>query len=184
MHAGCRGRDALAAAFAEYVNGAGFVDADGKALTLEESTEGIYQAGTYYDYMKSVIEESLNNFLGDTTFPYDASSSTTGGFGGGVGGRGDFGDGTPPDGNGPNGDFDNQGDFAGGPDGNTDDTNNTSDQEMSFEDMDDIQRTDTSDSGLSLSGTYKTVWGQGHTQAERTGSSTENFIAWVQECTA
>ncbi|MBQ9068885.1 MAG: hypothetical protein IJ131_07475 [Eggerthellaceae bacterium] len=26
--------------------------------------------------------------------------------------------------------------------------------------------------------------GQGHTQAERTGTSTENFIAWVQECAA
>jgi len=29
---------------------------------------------------------------------------------------------------------------------------------------------------------FETVWGQGHTQAERTGSSTENFIAWVNEC--
>jgi hypothetical protein len=26
-----------------------------------------------------------------------------------------------------------------------------------------------------------TVWGQGHTMAERTGSSTDNFIAWVTE---
>lgn len=30
---------------------------------------------------------------------------------------------------------------------------------------------------------FETVWGQGHTQAERTGTSTENFIAWVEECT-
>ena len=29
---------------------------------------------------------------------------------------------------------------------------------------------------------FETVWGQGHTQAERTGSSTENFIAWVHAC--
>ena len=29
---------------------------------------------------------------------------------------------------------------------------------------------------------FETVWGQGHTEAERTGSSTANFIAWVQEC--
>ena len=29
---------------------------------------------------------------------------------------------------------------------------------------------------------FATVWGQGHTLAERTGSSTQNFIAWVQEC--
>ena len=29
---------------------------------------------------------------------------------------------------------------------------------------------------------FETVWGQGHTEAERTGNSTENFIAWVNEC--
>ena len=29
---------------------------------------------------------------------------------------------------------------------------------------------------------FTTVWGQGHTQAERTGSSTTNFINWVNEC--
>ena len=29
---------------------------------------------------------------------------------------------------------------------------------------------------------FETVWGAGHTQAERTGSSTDNFIAWVNEC--
>ena len=27
-------------------------------------------AGSYYDYLKSTIEESLNNFLSDTTFPW------------------------------------------------------------------------------------------------------------------
>ena len=31
---------------------------------------------------------------------------------------------------------------------------------------------------------FETVWGQGHTMAERTGSSTENFIAWVNDCCA
>lgn len=29
---------------------------------------------------------------------------------------------------------------------------------------------------------FQTVWGQGHTMAERTGSSETNFIAWVAEC--
>ena len=29
---------------------------------------------------------------------------------------------------------------------------------------------------------FETIWGQGHTQAERTGSSSENFIEWVNEC--
>jgi hypothetical protein len=29
---------------------------------------------------------------------------------------------------------------------------------------------------------FETVWGQGHTMAERTGNSTDNFIQWVNEC--
>lgn len=29
---------------------------------------------------------------------------------------------------------------------------------------------------------FETVWGQAHVEAERTGNSTENFIAWVEEC--
>jgi hypothetical protein len=31
---------------------------------------------------------------------------------------------------------------------------------------------------------FATVRGMGHTMAERTGSSEENFIAWVRECLA
>lgn len=30
---------------------------------------------------------------------------------------------------------------------------------------------------------FETVWGQGHTQAERTGNASDNFIPWVEECT-
>ena len=29
---------------------------------------------------------------------------------------------------------------------------------------------------------FATIWGAGHTEAERTGNSTDNFIAWVNEC--
>ena len=29
---------------------------------------------------------------------------------------------------------------------------------------------------------FETVWGQGHTQAERTGNSSDNFIKWVNDC--
>lgn len=29
---------------------------------------------------------------------------------------------------------------------------------------------------------FATVWGQAHTTAERTGSSTANFISWVRDC--
>ena len=29
---------------------------------------------------------------------------------------------------------------------------------------------------------FEMVWGKGHTTAERTGNSTENFIEWVNTC--
>lgn len=60
--------DGLANAYAEYVNNAGFKDESGKKLTLTESEDGIYQAGSYYEHVKSVIEESLNHYLSDTNF--------------------------------------------------------------------------------------------------------------------
>ncbi len=66
--------DALAAAYADYVNAMGFTDAEGNPLTLEASESGIYQAGTYYEYVKNVIEESLEHYLSDTVFPTTASS--------------------------------------------------------------------------------------------------------------
>lgn len=31
---------------------------------------------------------------------------------------------------------------------------------------------------------FATVWGQGHTMAERTGDGTSNVIAWVKEAVA
>jgi hypothetical protein len=72
--------DDLATAYAQYINQLGLTDEKGNALTLTESKDGIYAAGTYYDYLKSVVETSLNNFLKDTTFPY---TKTAGGFPGG-----------------------------------------------------------------------------------------------------
>ncbi len=60
----------MAEAFATYINELGLKDASGNALTLTESEDGVYQSGTYYEYLKGVVETSLNNFLEDTTFPY------------------------------------------------------------------------------------------------------------------
>ena len=145
--------DQLAEAFAAYINSAGIKDPEGTVLTLSESDDGIYQAGSYYDYMKTVIEESLNHFLSDTEFPYDASSASgggRGGFGGGMpggfGGQNPFGgeqrpergEGTP--------------DFGAEqkPDGEM------MSGEVSFEELDDITRNETA-SGVSLSGTYETA---------------------------
>lgn len=134
--------DSLAEAYATYVNAAGIKDPDGNVLMLSASSEGIYQSGSYYDYMKTVIENSLNHFLEDTTFPYDASSGHSQGGGMPDGGQGpddrgsSFGDGEGPgDGQMPKGD-----DASG----------------QSFEDMDDITRNETS-GGISISGTYETA---------------------------
>lgn len=138
--------DGLASAFARYINDLKLTDSAGSVLGLEESAEGIYQAGSYYDYIKSVIETSLEHFLADTTFPYDASSASSGGHGGmgGMGGMGGgFGGGNPPESGfgGLNGD-------GGKPDGMDGATDYTA--------IDDINRNDTG-SGLSLTGTYDTA---------------------------
>ncbi len=140
--------DALARAWADYINTAGIKDENGNVLTLEASADGIYQAGSYYDYIKGVIEQSLNNFLSDTTFPYDASSSSSGGGRGGMDGHGgerpsvERPDGMPngerPDGM-PGGE--KPSDMNGG---------------QSIEDIDNITRNSTT-SGISLSGTYETA---------------------------
>lgn len=66
--------DALAAAYADYVNAMGFTDAEGNVLTLEPSEQGVYQAGSYYDYVKRVIEQSLENYLADNGLTEDGSA--------------------------------------------------------------------------------------------------------------
>lgn len=145
--------DALAASFADYINQAGIKDEAGNVLTLEESADGIYQAGSYYDYILGVIEASLNHFLSDTEFPYDSSAS--GGKNGGMGGFG--GPGKP----GELGSF-------GMPDGKEDDSRKMGGKDGfggptgkddiggPYEDLDDITRIEAS-GGIAISGTYETV---------------------------
>ena len=158
--------DGMALAFAEYINALGLMDEAGNALTLEESAEGIYQAGSYYDTIKSAVETSLNNFLLDTEFPYTVSSGKggSGGMGsgrGGLGGQmpdlGTLGDGDRPiidlDGELPEGMEGMKGDFGGrGGFGDMGDGEGTD-----YEAMDGIARGETTSSGVSLSGTYDTV---------------------------
>ncbi|HEU5425372.1 MAG TPA: hypothetical protein VFU74_00775 [Actinocrinis sp.] len=60
----------LANAWARYLNRLNLRDEHGRRLELTKSSSGIYQAGSYYDYVISVITTSLNEFLGYTTFPY------------------------------------------------------------------------------------------------------------------
>ena len=138
--------DALAEAYAGYVNAAEIPGEDGSALTLEQSSEGVWQAGTYYDRVKAAIEESLNNFLADTSFPYDGSSSS--GMGGGPFGGG------APSGDAPSGA--SSGEASGGdapsgaPDGGAPEGSDSSGSE------DGISRTSAS-GGVSTDGTYETA---------------------------
>ena len=127
--------DSMASAFASYINDLGITDENGNRLTLEESQEGIYQSGTYYAYIKNVIETSLNNFLAETTFPYNADTaagSGNGGPGGGMAG-------------------------AKGPGGMTGESGPTGGA-VAIENIDNIARTgDTNESAITISGTYDTA---------------------------
>lgn len=137
--------DSLTAYYADYINALGLTDEDGNVLTLEESEDGRYQAGTYYEYIKDVIETSLNNFLEDTEFPYDAdASSQGGGMGGPGGGMGNFDPENAPEGM----------EGFGGPDKDTESTDVS--EETDYTAIDDISRTETT-SGITISGTYETV---------------------------
>lgn len=135
----------LATQFAEYINKLQLKDSEGNVLTLQSSTEGVYQSGTYYEYIKEVIETSLEHFLADTTFPYDASSASK--QGGPSGGRG-----TPPNAKAPSGGAPGNTSSSG----KTSSTDNASSETTSIEQIDNVNRQQTS-SGLSLTGTYNSV---------------------------
>ncbi|MBQ3799853.1 MAG: hypothetical protein II837_06095 [Treponema sp.] len=84
----------LGAAFASYINELGLTDENGSVLSLTQSADGLYHAGSYYDYLKATIEDSLNKFLTDTSFPYDPNAKSSRG-GMPMGGIPDFGEGRP-----------------------------------------------------------------------------------------
>jgi len=165
--------DAMALAFAKTINGLGLTDENGTALVLAESRDGIYQSGSYYDYVKGVIETSLEHFLSDTEFPYTASSSRGFGGRGGTGGMrgGNFAGpegGFPGPGNGERPDFATGG--MPGPGGEA------PQQETAYEEMDGITRTDSTSSALSLSGTYETK--QAYIDALNANGE---WVAWDEE---
>ena len=130
----------MAEAFAQYINDLGLKDSSGNALTLTESEEGIYQSGTYYEYLKGVVETSLNNFLEDTTFPYTVETKK-----GPRGGGRDQG-GQKPD------EPHEQGDKAPNGDAAPDAGNGAPD----FYAMDGVDR-NLATGGVTLSGTYETA---------------------------
>lgn len=131
--------DSLAAAYALYVNNAGIQDSSGKTLTLTKSAEGIYQAGSYYDYLLREINRSLNNFLADTQFPYNPSSAA--GHGGMRRGTNML----------PLGEMPNANTVAG-----QRPSENNAASDIPFEARDNIQRK-TGTGSITLSGTYNTA---------------------------
>ena len=68
----------LAKEYANYINQLGLKH-EGQALTLTESSQGIYTQGSYATYLEGVVNQSLNNFLADTSFPYTSDGAGLGG---------------------------------------------------------------------------------------------------------
>ena len=68
----------LAKEYANYINQLGLKH-EGQALTLTESSDGIYTQGSYATYLEGVVNQSLNNFLADTSFPYTSDGAGPGG---------------------------------------------------------------------------------------------------------
>ena len=68
----------LAKEYANYLNQLGLKH-EGQALTLAESSQGIYTQGSYATYLEGVVNQSLNNFLADTSFPYTSDGAGSGG---------------------------------------------------------------------------------------------------------
>ena len=68
----------LAKEYANYINQLGLKH-EGQALTLAESSQGIYTQGSYATYLEGVINQSLNHFLADTSFPYTSDGVGPGG---------------------------------------------------------------------------------------------------------
>ena len=97
--------DGMAESFGDYINALGIKDPSGETLSLQYTEQGFWQAGSYYDYIVGVAEKSLEHFLKDTSFPYDADEERTSGPGGQRGG---------PEGAGMNGAGEGHGAPAGG----------------------------------------------------------------------
>ena len=150
--------DRLAASYADYINSLGLKAEDGTVLELTESADGICQAGSYYEYVKSEIERSLSNFLNDTDFPYDTAAASEEGFGGpgfGGGPAGDHAGMAGPAGmaGGP-GEHKHDGKPQEGPD--TEKTEGTDAEEAAQYAADGIGRNMGQSSGMTISGTFET----------------------------
>ncbi|MBR3317425.1 MAG: tannase [Atopobiaceae bacterium] len=60
----------LATAYGLYLNELGLKDAEGEALTLDETSGEVYADGTYYTHLLDVVQASAHEFFKNTAFPY------------------------------------------------------------------------------------------------------------------
>ena len=69
--------EARATEFAKYINDMKLKSEDGTLLYLNETKDGIYTKGTYYNYILNDVEKALNDFLHNTKFPYTNKNNIT-----------------------------------------------------------------------------------------------------------
>lgn len=163
----------MAAAWAAYLNKLGLKN-NNTTLTLEESSDGTYLKGSYYDYLVSVIQDSLNNFLADTEFPYTPNTQTQADLGAGGGGQG------APSGSAPSGSAPSGSAPSGAPSGSaptsTDSTASSSSSSSSS----------TAAAGAAPSGAAPTDAGSSDSSSSTTYDTVEDYIdalngddAWI-----
>jgi len=68
----------LAAEFADYVNAVGFVHpTSGSTLTLNSTSDGYYQSGSYYEYVMEVINDAISRYNSYNSASISAYSTTS-----------------------------------------------------------------------------------------------------------
>lgn len=60
----------LANAYADYVNQTGFTNSEGEELLLDETSDEIFAAGSYYTYLTDLVQDAASAFFASTQFPY------------------------------------------------------------------------------------------------------------------
>ncbi|MGI6222634.1 MAG: hypothetical protein ACOYJG_03405 [Prevotella sp.] len=68
----------LAAQFATYINAIGFKHpTSGETLTLEETSDGYYQSGSYYEYIMEVINDAISRYNSYNSASISSYSTTS-----------------------------------------------------------------------------------------------------------
>lgn len=68
----------MAERYAAYINRLRLRDDEGNILRFAKADDGIYTMGSYYEYVKWLVEDSLDEYLAGTDFPCTVHDSATG----------------------------------------------------------------------------------------------------------